>query len=86
MVGTRAFAADPTAIACAFSARFDKVFIACDVPAVLELYEDGATATYMEELAQGKVAIEKMVKSYCNEPAVTVGLEGSTAAASRGRL
>ena len=58
-------AADPTAIASAHSAKFDKAFAACDLPALMDLYEDGATAIYAEQMAHGKVEIEKMAKSYC---------------------
>ena len=67
MLGTPALATDPTTIATNFSARFDKAFLACDVPAVIELYEDGATAIYQEVLSQGKSEIEKMVKTYCGD-------------------
>jgi len=67
LVATPAFSADPTSIASAFSAHFDKAFAACDVPAVLELYEDNATAIFAENLAQGKVAIEAMVRSSCKD-------------------
>jgi ketosteroid isomerase-like protein len=60
-----AAAADPTAIASAHSAKFDQAFAACNLPAVINLYEDGATAIYAEQVAKGKVEIEKMVQSYC---------------------
>jgi ketosteroid isomerase-like protein len=58
-------AADPTAIASAHSAKFDQAFAACNLPAVMELYEDGATAIYADQVAKGKAEIEKMVQSYC---------------------
>jgi hypothetical protein len=64
MLYTPALAADPTTIASSFSARFDKAFAVCDVPAVLELYEDGATAIYADVLSHGKTEIEAMVKTH----------------------
>jgi ketosteroid isomerase-like protein len=59
---------DPTAIASAHSAKFDKAIAACDVPAVMALYEDDAVAIYPGEgdVANGRPEIEKMVKRYCS--------------------
>jgi hypothetical protein len=66
-VGSAPALSDPAAIANAVSARFDKAFPACDIPAVMELYEDNATAIYEPNMAVGKPAIEKMAASYCKD-------------------
>jgi ketosteroid isomerase-like protein len=83
MLYTPALAADPTTIASSFSARFDKAFAVCDVPAVLELYEDGATASYADVLSHGKTEIEAMVKTYCNDGHQKVAPYKQTAAHAR---
>lgn len=59
--------ADPAAIVKAHSEAFAKAFEACDIPAVLALYEDNATLIWPGEgeVATGKAEIEKVVKATC---------------------
>ncbi len=60
--------ADPQAAVDAHSAAFAKAFEACDIPAVLSLYEDNATMIWPGdgEVATGKAGIEKIVKAECS--------------------
>jgi ketosteroid isomerase-like protein len=83
MLCTPALSGDPTEIASVLSARFDKAFAACDVPGVLALYEDGATAIYADVLSHGKPEIAGMVKTYCNDGHQKVPPYKQTAAHAR---
>lgn len=69
MLATAAHA-DPVADAKTVTDAFSKAFAACDVPAVLELYEDDAVLIWpgQGEFATGKAAIEKIVKANCGGP------------------
>ena len=62
--------ADPVADAKTVTDAFSKAFEACDVPAVVELYEDNAVVIWpgQGEFATGKPAIEKIVKANCSGP------------------
>jgi uncharacterized protein (TIGR02246 family) len=62
--------ADAAADAKTVNDAFTKAFEACDVPAVLALYEDNAIVIWpgQGEFATGKVAIEKVVKENCSGP------------------
>jgi uncharacterized protein (TIGR02246 family) len=56
---------------------FNKAFEACDVPAVMDLYEENAVVIWpgQGEFAIGKPAFEKIVKVYCSassKPSVKV--------------
>ena len=61
--------ADAVAEAKAVNDAFSKAFEACDVPAVMALYEDDAVLIWpgQGEFAIGKPAIEKVIKGYCSE-------------------
>lgn len=67
LCSARAFA-DPAAVAKAHSDAFAEAFAACDVPAVLDLYEDDAAIIWpgQGEEAKGKAAIEKVVRAGCS--------------------
>ena len=67
---TGAAYADPVADAKTLTDAFSKAFAACDVPAVVELYEDNAVIIWpgQGEIATGKPAIEKVVKANCSGP------------------
>ncbi len=69
---TFAFAAqaDAVAEAKALNDAFTKAFEACDVPAVMALYEDDAVLIWpgQGEFAIGKPAIEKVIQGYCTSP------------------
>ena len=62
--------ADAEADAKAVNDAFSKAFEACDVPAVLALYEDNAVVVWPGDgdFAIGKAGIEKIVKGYCSSP------------------
>ena len=62
--------ADPVADAKTVSDAFTKAFEACDIPAVLALYEDNAVVIWpgQGEFATGKASIEKIVKANCSGP------------------
>lgn len=62
--------ADAVAEAKAANDAFSKAFEACDVPAVMALYEDNAVLIRpgQGEFAIGKPAIEKVIKGYCSSP------------------
>lgn len=62
--------ADPVADAKTVTDAFSKAFAACDVPAVVDLYEDNAVIIWPGEgeVATGKAAIEKVVKANCSGP------------------
>ena len=59
--------ADPAADAKAVTDEFSKAFAACDVPAILAMYEDDATVIWpgQGEFATGKTEIEKVIKENC---------------------
>ena len=63
--------ADATADAKGVTDAFSKAFAACDVKAVVDLYEDDAIIIWpgQGEVATGKPAIEKIVKANCSGPA-----------------
>lgn len=67
MLTSRTALADPASTVKAHSEAFAKAFDACDVPAVLKLYEDDATIIWPGEgeVATGKAAIEKVIKEQC---------------------
>lgn len=60
--------ADPVADAKAATDAFTKAFESCDVPGVLDLYEDNAVIIWpgRGDFAAGKAAIEKVVKAEWN--------------------
>jgi uncharacterized protein (TIGR02246 family) len=60
--------ADPVVEAKAVNDAFTKAFEACDIPAVLDLYEDNAIVIWPGEgeFAIGKSAFEKILKGYCS--------------------
>jgi uncharacterized protein (TIGR02246 family) len=60
--------ADPVADAKTINDAFFRAFEACDVPAVMDLYEDNAVVIWpgQGEFAIGKAAFEKIVKGYCS--------------------
>jgi len=62
--------ADPVADAKTVTDAFNKAFEACDVPAVLALYEDNAIVIWpgQGEFATDKAAFEKIVKANCSGP------------------
>jgi ketosteroid isomerase-like protein len=62
--------ADPAADAKTVTDAFNKAFEACDVPAVLALYEDNAIVIWpgQGEVATDKAAFEKIVKANCSGP------------------
>ncbi len=62
--------ADAVAEAKALNDAFSKAFEACDVPAVMALYENDAVLIWpgQGEFAIGKPAIEKVIKGYCTSP------------------
>ena len=62
--------ADAVAEAKSVNDAFNKAFEACDIPAVMELYEDDAVVIWpgQGEFALGKPAFEKIVKGYCASP------------------
>jgi uncharacterized protein (TIGR02246 family) len=62
--------ADPAADAKTVSDAFTKAFEACDVPAVLDLYEDNAIVIWpgQGDVATSKAAFEKIVKANCSGP------------------
>ncbi len=62
--------ADAVAEAKTLNDAFSKAFEACDVPAVMALYEEDAVLIWpgQGEFAIGKPAIEKVVKGYCSSP------------------
>lgn len=62
--------ADPLADAKTVTDAFSKAFAACDVPAVVSLYEDNAVIIWPGEgeFATGKPAIERVVKANCSGP------------------
>ncbi|HLI81026.1 MAG TPA: SgcJ/EcaC family oxidoreductase [Candidatus Binataceae bacterium] len=62
--------ADAVAEAKTVSDAFTKAFGACDVPAVMDLYETDAVVIWpgQGEFAIGKPAFEKIVKGYCSTP------------------
>ena len=69
--------ADAVADAKAVNDAFSKAFEACDIPAVLALYEDDAIVIWpgQGEFALGKPAFEKIVKGYCagsSKPSIKV--------------
>jgi uncharacterized protein (TIGR02246 family) len=70
MLSSAAYA-DAVADAKAVNDAFSKAFEACDVPAVLALYEDNAVVIWpgQGEFAIGKPAFEKIVQGYCSAPA-----------------
>ncbi len=62
--------ADAVAEAKTLNDAFTKAFEACDVPAVMALYEEDAVLIWpgQGEFAIGKPAIEKVIKGYCSSP------------------
>jgi uncharacterized protein (TIGR02246 family) len=60
--------ANPSATVKAHSEAFAKAFEACNIPAVLKLYENNATIIWpgQGEVATGKAGIEKIVKAACS--------------------
>jgi len=60
--------ADPAAAVKAHSDAFGKAFNTCDVPAALNLYEDNAVLIWPieGEVATGKAAIAKVIKTECS--------------------
>jgi uncharacterized protein (TIGR02246 family) len=62
--------ADAEADAKAVNDAFTKAIEACDVPAVLALYEDNAVVVWPGEgdFAIGKPGFEKIVRGYCSGP------------------
>jgi uncharacterized protein (TIGR02246 family) len=62
--------ADALADANAVTGAFSKAFAACDVPAVVAMYEDNATIIWpgQGQFGTGKDAIEKIVKENCSAP------------------
>lgn len=59
--------ADPVADADSVNDAFYKATAACDIPAVLNLYEDNAVVIWpgQGEFAVGKPAFQKILKTYC---------------------
>jgi uncharacterized protein (TIGR02246 family) len=59
--------ADPAGVAKSHSDAFAAAFNACDVPAMLALYEDNAIVIWpgQGEVASGKTEIERMMKQQC---------------------
>ena len=59
---------DPVTDAKLVTDAFSKAFAACNIPAVLELYEDNAIIIWpgQNDFATGKAAIEKVVKADWN--------------------
>lgn len=59
--------ADPLATAESVNDAFYKASAACDIPAVLDLYEDDAVVIWpgQGEYAVGKPAFRKILKTYC---------------------
>ena len=66
MFAAAAFA-DPVTDAERVNDTFYKAFEACDVPAVLALYEDNAVVIWpgQGEFAIGKAAFRKILNTYC---------------------
>jgi uncharacterized protein (TIGR02246 family) len=62
--------ADPASDAKPVFDAFTKSFAACDVPAMLALYEDNAVVVWPRQgdMAIGKAAIEKLFKANCSAP------------------
>jgi ketosteroid isomerase-like protein len=60
--------ADAVADAKTVSDAFSKAFETCDVPAVMDLYEDNAVVIWpgQGEFAIGKPAFQKIVNGYCS--------------------
>jgi len=60
--------ADPTADAESVNDAFYKASAACDIPAVLDLYENNAVVIWpgQGEFAIGKPAFRKILKAYCS--------------------
>src|ERR1700693_3953916 len=65
--------ADAVADAKTVNHAFTKAFEACDIPAVMDLYESDAVVIWpgQGEFALGKPAFEKIVKGYCRTPSKT---------------
>jgi uncharacterized protein (TIGR02246 family) len=65
-----AASADAVAEAKTVNDAFTKAFEACDIPAVMELYENDAVVIWPGEgdFALGKPAFETIVKAYCSAP------------------
>jgi len=63
--------ADPLVDANTVTGAFSKAFAACDVPAILALYEDNAVIIWpgQGQFGTGKAEIEKIVKENCSAPA-----------------
>ena len=61
-------AADPVVDAQSVNDAFYKATEACDIPAVLDLYEDNAVVIWpgQGEFAVGKAAFRKLLKTYCS--------------------
>jgi uncharacterized protein (TIGR02246 family) len=59
--------ADPAATVKAHSDAFGKAFNSCDIPGMLDLYEDGAVLIWPGdgEVATGRSQIEKVLKAQC---------------------
>jgi uncharacterized protein (TIGR02246 family) len=68
MMFTGVAAADPAAIVKAHSDAFGNAFNSCDVPAALKLYEENAVLIWPGEgeVASGKAAIAKVIKTECS--------------------
>jgi len=62
--------ADANSDAKAVTDAFSKAFAACDVPAVVAMYEKDATIIWpgRDEFGTGKAAIERIVKENCTTP------------------
>ncbi len=60
--------ADPVADAKAVNEAFSKATEACDIPAIMDLYENNAVVIWpgQGEFTIGKTAFEKIVKAYCS--------------------
>jgi uncharacterized protein (TIGR02246 family) len=67
LIWTGLAVADPAAIVKAHSDAFGNAFNSCDVPAALDLYEDNAVLIWPGEgeVATGKAAIGKVIKTEC---------------------
>jgi uncharacterized protein (TIGR02246 family) len=84
---TAAAHADPAADAKTVGDAFSKAIAACDVPAVLALYEDNAVIIWpgQGEFGTGKPAIEKIVKATCSGPSKPSLTEVSSEARAVGK-
>lgn len=69
MLGGAAYA-DAVGDAKTVNDAFTKAFEACDIPAVMDLYENDAVVIWpgQGEFALGRPAFEKIVKAYCSAP------------------